>query len=323
MIRALAIATASCAVAVHAAVDWGGGAAVFYGGDGQPLAANGLAVLLSVHAGRLVDVRCADLGPTDLRTPGSVVADGAGNENIVLGAFSPFTSGYLLNSIVPNVTKATQQGLGAAPGEDLYLLVLDTTTLADGAPVATSAVAVLTLFVDGDTAASARTYGNVPPALPVRAEPDEEIGEVRHVRLYAGWNLRSVPTKPLHPTPMGVFGSPIQGPVWEWTPDARGDFQQTTVVVTKRGYWVRTLEERSVAVEGQPETDSEVQLAAGWNLVGTVLACDRPDTDEVIGPLWWWDGVLQGFRRLRQGEQMLPWRAYWIYSRAAVTVALE
>jgi len=165
---------------VHADLDWGGGITQFQTDAGTPLTSeNGLAILVSVHAGGLIDF-ASYLPPEfeDLFTPGSILAQGQ-NTNIVLAGSDAFVDGYLLVTTVPILSNETQISFGVQPNENLYLVVWDRNTFSGERPLLGSRFTVLQLFKNGDPMVPATTYG---PQLPNSADmiyPDKDLAVAR------------------------------------------------------------------------------------------------------------------------------------------------
>jgi hypothetical protein len=322
----------------QAAADWGGGGAVFKGHDGQALnGADGLAVLVSVHSGSLIDyTRFLPTAPADLITAGRTLTDRNGNKNIVLATSTAFTSGYLMNSLVPNISKEMQQAYGASAGEPFHLLVWDARTFVSNAPAVGSAFSVATLYVDGQNTSPAQTYGYVPPALPMVAKPDGQLSEVQCnsvvlavtetvLVFQTGWNLMSTPLVPLTPAVGAFFEGKNSGPVWEWsTGRSAGRFSKAVTVETKRGYWVYLPSPDSVQVSGVADTDKHLALKGpGWNLIGVLTAMPQPQDSRIRGCFWWWDASARAYVPAPPDENLVAGRGYWIYVTADVTVDLD
>jgi|GEM_PF-436104 plastocyanin len=173
-----------------------------------------------------------------------------------------------------------------------------------------------------------------------RAEPValamEEIGELTvpagypaafrvsaplvHVQLnlVAGWNLISLPIAPIDPALDALFeGMPHTGTAWAWDPDGArglGTYVGTSVLEPLMGYWVYVTEPGTATVIGFPLSDTEVPLAAGWNLVGVPEEMVLPRHPALFGPGWSWDGHV--YRAARVGDTLIPGAGYWFNSVA-------
>lgn len=173
-------------------LDWGGGQTNFTGESGLRLDRDsGYAVLISVRAGQLIDFETfvAD-APIDLVTPGAILTDGT-SVNYVLAASREFYSGYLLNSAIPDLLLDEQQLLGIAPGEDLYVIVWDAQTFADGLPTDDSYFTVLPLYVEGNSSSlQAQTSGGAVSFFSDLVFPDQllESQGLQLLAHYAGFN---------------------------------------------------------------------------------------------------------------------------------------
>jgi hypothetical protein len=323
----------SIAATVHPAVDWGGGGAVFRDHNGATLeAANSVAVLISRHEGNLVDFEnIVPPCPSDLVTPGKLLVGRDGNKAVVLAVIEGFTFGFLLNSVVPNISQAVQQDNGADLDEPLVMVIWDQNTFVDGAPSGGSRFVVVPLFIGGDAGSPAKTYGNLPPNLPLAAKPDDTIAEFRTlseyrseyrpvngVRLFAGWNFVSVPLRPDAATPGDVFGDGTSAPGWEWL-SAQQRYIGIDTVVARVGYWVHTDTAAEIEIPGTVEAQNTLNLTAHrWHAVGVLAPVEAP-----AAVVWHWDALLQKFRIVCDGELLLPWRGYWIWPFADMIMDLE
>jgi len=161
---------------VHADLDWGGGSTRFVTTDGAPLTSeNGLAVLISVHQGMLIDISASDwrMAPKWV-VPGAVLTQGP-NTNVVLVSSLAFVDGYLLLTSVPDLSTEQQVSLGVDAGEDLYLVVWDRGTFIGGKPGLGSRFARLQLFRNGEGGEPAATYGPDLPSFADTIYPEKNV----------------------------------------------------------------------------------------------------------------------------------------------------
>jgi hypothetical protein len=296
-------------------------------------------VLVSVHAGELLDFTALlPSNPADLITPGRALSDGLGNESLVLGTSGSFVSGYLMNSMVPDLSQAEQAGYGAATGERLFLVVWDRTTFAGQAPASGAALCVVPLWVDGDPATPATTYGDLPPSLPTWAKPATGATQFRcdqtlvpatefALTLTVGWNLISLPVTPLAPAPETCFGSAVAGAVWEWQTGRNGGaYGQSTALAPGRGYWVEGTVAGPVVIRGRAPPPQSLGLgSSAWHLLGPLSS--RPLTVARDGPtagsLWRWDGMSQAYRSVDIAATLEVGSGYWFYAASDVTLTLD
>ena len=304
----------------YADLDWGGGVTQFQTTAGVPLAgAEGLAVLVSVRSGSLVDAASAcPLNPAALVTPGAVIADHNG-ENIVLATANSFLDGYLLLTSIPDLENALQQAWGAAPGQRLFLVVWETATLLAGVPVDGSRFVACQLFVRGQTSAPGMTFGAAPPYMATMVYPDlsrdtAPCGTVRGTQeqtftltLDPGWNLISVPFLLPNPSLSAVFGT-LPVVVLGWAP---GGYAVPAVIEPKKGYWLHYggVVAVDLNLRGHLPVDQTIALQAGWNLIGPVAAVALPVG---CGSSYWWEPQTRTYRR--DDVTLQTGRGYWIYS---------
>ena len=107
-------------------------------------------------------------------------------------------------------------------------------------------------------------------------------------------------------------------PVWTW---ACRRYVAAQKVRPKTGYWVFTAgtgrgrdEPCAVTVTGEPVVDVVEHLQAGWNLVGPVADCPRPEASAITGMIWNWNSELQTYQTLEQGQPLKQGCGYWIYA---------
>ncbi len=311
-----------------AAIDWGGGSVRFRGNDDQFLDADsGIAVLLTVHQGDVIDF--AEFLPGtqgDLISGGATLSDHAGNINIVLTVSNAFTSGFLLNSAIPNISRDEQDTHGADAGERLYLLVWDRRTFEGKVPVVGSRFIILPFFVDGDTSMPATTYGNLPPSLPLSAVPHMNLVEAgttveyapenaRTMRLVSGWNLISLPLISESTSIETVFQGLVAGSIWCWeTESVAGRFIEHRTIENAGGFWAFSNTGGAILVKGTDDAAGPGTLKQGWNLAG---GDDRPVSSiDNVRVVWDWHAEETRFRRVGEEALLSEERGYWIYIQA-------
>jgi hypothetical protein len=145
-------------------LDWGGGATRFLDDGGIPLnAENGLAVLVATSGGG--SIQFATLGLQErfsLVSPGVVISQGTQTHRIV-SLSNAFVSGYLLNTLVDDLTADQQVALGVGSGHRLSLVVWDRSTFNAGIPTGESRYTMIPLYVAGATSLPSEAFGRLLP----------------------------------------------------------------------------------------------------------------------------------------------------------------
>jgi len=146
----------------YADLDWGGGEIFFETTENEPLSEkNGLAILVSVHKGNLIDFTSFIPNRSkNLITPGSTITHEE-NVNIVLAVSSMFYKGYLFSTAIQDITTEKQKYFGAKNSEPLYLIVFNKKTFMDDRPISGSKFVALQLFHSNanNRDVPAQTYG--------------------------------------------------------------------------------------------------------------------------------------------------------------------
>jgi hypothetical protein len=146
-----------------------------------------------------------------------------------------------------------------------------------------------------------------------------------------GWQLISIPVKPIDTHPSSVLSS-IEGKyssVWAYAPDtgwsvyAPGLPGGLQSMEPGRGYWIKMEEEGTLDVEGNDPEQTDITLIGGvWNLVG-YSSQDPRYAEEcmehvayAINSVWGYDSDT-GWSVYEPGSpgdliEMKPWRGYWI-----------
>ena len=81
-----------------------------------------------------------------------------------------------------------------------------------------------------------------------------------------GWNLVSAPLVPADSSVTALFPSGTTRYAWSYS---RG-YQKSDTIVPGKGYWVKFRDAVSRAFVGSPMPSVSINLAAGWNIVGSV-----------------------------------------------------
>jgi len=177
------------------------------------------------------------------------------------------------------------------------------------------------------------------------AEFYEVVPEAEYVSspegwLKPGWNLISVPTRPVDPSPASVFadligwGNTIENALFMYDGIYKvypGDF---SYVEPGRGYWLYLTTGAQDGFQGYPYgTDFLLQLDEGWNLVGNPYASPVPwrtcrvinvnegakvqlptavDAGWIASPAYFYDDGYEAVAIEVSGNYMEPWYGYWV-----------
>lgn len=137
----------------------------------------------------------------------------------------------------------------------------------------------------------------MPPGLTVRALPADlaaiprALATLDSVPLLPTFNLISLPKEPPDPDPAVVL-DPIAGELsrvfvfdacdaadpWKVFDPADPAISDLTVLDHTKGFWIDALTSTTLPVSGTQPPRTEIQLCAGWNLVGYPLGAARPPT---------------------------------------------
>ena len=129
---------------------------------------------------------------------------------------------------------------------------------------------------------------------------------VKALLLVEGWNLISLPVRPPDPAICTLFRRKNLGAVWRWDGT---HYVKVKRLATKTGYWVYFPSPFSVLVQGVAETDRQVALAPGWNLVGPTQDGVLPTAAGIRRPVWTWTPG-RGLHRATDLRELL---GYWIF----------
>ncbi|OGV89702.1 MAG: hypothetical protein A3K19_00845 [Lentisphaerae bacterium RIFOXYB12_FULL_65_16] len=143
------------------------------------------------------------------------------------------------------------------------------------------------------------------------------------ITLSAGWNLVSFPLYTT--TTIGeIFsvgrGSIKTGNLWSWDAASRqyvvaSDDDAPEPLL---GYWVYSSSGGTTrAVFGTPAT-GEVDLKAGWNLVGPANRCLKPNSGHISSVMWAWQTNTQSFGLVGNTDYLNPGCAYWVFANEDV-----
>jgi hypothetical protein len=123
------------------------------------------------------------------------------------------------------------------------------------------------------------------------------------------WNLLSVPVVP--PDPATSLLLPWSGAL-AYGYEGSGGYAEADSLEHGFGYWVKSDSARTVAITGDPVTSDTVGVAAGWNLVGSIIeplpvawiSSDPPGM--VTSPFFGYAGNYE------QADTIVPGKGYWV-----------
>lgn len=148
--------------------------------------------------------------------------------------------------------------------------------------------------------------------------------------LKAGWNMVSVPVTPDDPSVESVF--PGAEAVYTWDPDtdsylsvsATGDL---STIEPERSYWVAVFVADTILIEGEPVTEVDLPLGAGWNMVGSIYGetialadlFDEPPDSIDTACVYTWDPLEPCFVLCSEIE---PGKGYWMAASEPCTLTM-
>jgi len=124
--------------------------------------------------------------------------------------------------------------------------------------------------------------------------------------LSSGWNMVSFPCIPMDDASFSNIFSDIsfyQVLTWDGT-----SYVTPTIAEAGKGYWVLVLEDATVTIYGMPVESYELDLPAGWSMIGSIYPC-TVDADLVFPDFYQlltWDGT--GYVTVTTIE---PGKGYW------------
>ncbi|MFW5803022.1 MAG: InlB B-repeat-containing protein, partial [Verrucomicrobiota bacterium] len=147
---------------------------------------------------------------------------------------------------------------------------------------------------------------------------DVALVETYTLQVDAGWNLVVFPGTPVHRDFARVFPQQSDSEhvrMYEW---ANGNYYAPNSLTALRGYWLYSDAPAAHEITTLPVFEAELELAAGWNLIGVPFPTDPPYHEAIAGAVWGFnDGQYQRMSRL------LPGSAYWIFAHSDCTITLE
>ncbi len=112
-----------------------------------------------------------------------------------------------------------------------------------------------------------------------------------NITLKKGWNLISIPVKPLNNTVEAIFGQLDFYSIWTWNPTAKM-YEKPTVIEPGKGYWILVENDTSIIISGLLIEETEVPLKTGWNLIGSIYAPNTAymgDVQTFYGKVYIWN----------------------------------
>jgi len=198
-------------------------------------------------------------------------------------------------------------------------------TMMDIGVAAIAAAAPVTLYVDDFVVAAPTWSDNLP----------------------SGWNLISLPARPVDQTPTAIFaGIPIDTRLFRYDTTAHNyrtylnDFpHQFGPCVSGEGYWLYGDAPLVLAYQGMAwDIEQRIPLAAGWSLIGHPFPApvplsdcqirradgQRKSLDDAVAagwislPLYYYDTAVGSYARCGilpwdADSSVRPWRGYWIH----------
>lgn len=128
-----------------------------------------------------------------------------------------------------------------------------------------------------------------------------------------GWNLVSLPRQPADRSALAVFPTSYAGTSYGYD----GSYVRSDTLIVGRGYWLKFPDAGAEAVEGSDLSTVEVDVIAGWNMVGSV---DR----EIAAPV---GGIIAGsFFGYGDGYStaatLKPGKGYWVKCLESGTITI-
>jgi hypothetical protein len=143
------------------------------------------------------------------------------------------------------------------------------------------------------------------------------------IDLWQGWNLISLPIEPADPALESVLAEvDCRGSVWLWdtTQDSgKGAYAEAVELHALTGYWVYVGSAGTLTVAGSEPTNTVLDLAAGWNLIGVADHVTLQENAALIMPFWHWTNTLR-YGNTLVGDTLLPGYGYWARATEATTL---
>lgn len=147
---------------------------------------------------------------------------------------------------------------------------------------------------------------------------------VADLRLEKGWNLKALPIQPHDPAlasvladPSGSRGTVHAGTVWGWQ---NGNYAELTTLDALTVGWMYAETPVVLMVQGLPVEFTQLELAAGWNMVAVPRPLPVPEANELRGPCWRWQAW-----NLRYGPVTMlePFFGHWLNSDTPIIIPVQ
>ncbi len=157
--------------------------------------------------------------------------------------------------------------------------------------------------------------------------PPTTGGEPITVNYVEGWNLISIPEEMSGQKMSDYFSQTISTDVFEFS----GNYNPVTSPTNGKAYWVKLNSNETVEFNGNLLGNLTLDLAKGWNLVGTIadtlnISTDIQDPGSIIENNIIWKVTFNsssGEYEMVEASQMLPGYGYFIKATASGTVTLS
>ncbi|HLF14804.1 MAG TPA: T9SS type A sorting domain-containing protein [Bacteroidota bacterium] len=151
-----------------------------------------------------------------------------------------------------HVYRSTTSGFTPAPGNEIGTSM--TTEFADDSPVAGVPAYYRVIAID--------IHNNQSPPS---GETVAALTITRSVSIQEKWNMISIPLKVSDYTYTILFTTAITSAF-----SYDGDYSIHTTLENGRGYWIKFSSGQSVPIEGLERTEDTIDVAEGWNMVGSL-----------------------------------------------------
>ena len=139
------------------------------------------------------------------------------------------------------------------------------------------------------------------------------------IRLKRGWNLLSIPIIPLNNIVETIRNKTCIY-IFYWNASLR-KYLMTNEIKIGLGYWIFSVKDVNITIEGIPVYELNITLRRGWNLIGTpYINKFKPILPENINPIiFTWNNDI---KRYIKADEMIMGSAYWIFVNKDVKATL-